>query len=134
MKKTATHIALALLLCALSVTAAAAKSKGQNVTLKEDLVVGSTTVKSGTYRVSFDDQTNELTFSDAKTKEVVAKVAAQASERRGGNRLQMNTSARGGAQVLTAIAFEGGKQLFTLGGADSNAARYEDGKKEGSNQ
>ncbi len=133
MKKIATHIALALLLCALSVPAAAAKSKSQNVTLKQDLVVGGTTVKSGTYRVTFDDQTNELTFSDAKTKEVVAKVAAQASDRRG-NRLQMNTSARGDAQVLVAIAFEGSKQLFTVGGTNSNAARYEDGKKEGSNQ
>jgi len=133
MKKIATHIALALILCALSVSAASAKSKGQNVTLKEDLVVGGTTVKSGTYRVTFDDQTNELTFSDAKTKQVVAKVAAQASDRRGGNRLQMNTSSKGDAQVLVAIAFEGGRQLFTVGG-DSNAARYEDGKKADDNQ
>lgn len=133
MKKIAKYIAPALLLCALSVSAAAAKSKGQTVTLKQDLVVGGSTVKSGTYRVTFDDQTNELTFSNPKTKEVVAKVAAQASDRRAGNRLQMNTSAKGDAQVLVAIAFEGGKQLFTVGG-DANAARYEDGKKANNNQ
>ncbi|PYS96519.1 MAG: hypothetical protein DMF65_12920, partial [Acidobacteria bacterium] len=63
MKKTSIRIAAALLLCSLTATAASAKVTSQVVTFKQDIVVGSTSVKSGTYRVSFDDKTNELTVS-----------------------------------------------------------------------
>ena len=125
MKKTSIRIAAALLLCSLTATTASAKVTSQVVTFKQDIVVGGTSVKSGTYRVSFDDKTNELTVSDAKTKTVVAKAAASTGKRQsGGTRLEFMTASQGDAQSLTGIAFAGQKQLITLtGGGASDSAQ-----------
>ena len=122
MKKTSTCIAAALLLCTLTATASA-KVTSQVVTFARDFVLGGTSVKSGTYRVSFDDKTNELTVSDAKTKAVVAKAAASAGKRQSrGTRLEFLMVPQGDAQSLSTIAFEGQKQLITIGGGGGAAA------------
>jgi len=121
MKKTSIRIAAALLLCFLTATAASAKVTSQVVTFGRDFVVGGTSVKSGTYRVSFDDKTNELTVSDAKTKAVIAKTAASAGKRQSrGTRLEFLMVSRGDTQSLSSIAFEGQKQLITVGGGGAS--------------
>ena len=125
MKKTSIRIAAAFLLCSLTATAASAKVTSQVVTFRQGVVVGGTSVKSGTYRVSFDDKTNELTVSNAKTKTVVAKAAASAGKRQSpGTRLEFLMASQGDTQSLTGIAFAGQKQLITLkGGGASDAAQ-----------
>jgi hypothetical protein len=121
MKKTSIRIAAALLLCFLTATAAAAKVTSQVVTFGRDFVVGGTSVKGGTYRVSFDDKTNELTVSDAKTKAVIAKTAASAGKRQSrGTRLEFLMVSQGDTQSLSSIAFEGRKQLITVGGSGAS--------------
>ena|SRR5947209_4753538 len=125
MKKTSIRIVAALLLCFLTATAASAKVTSQVITFGQDFVVGGTSVKSGTYRVSFDDKTNELTLSDAKTKAVVAKVAASAGKRQSPSaRLECVMASQGDTQSLTGIAFAGRKQLITIaGGGASDSAQ-----------
>jgi hypothetical protein len=123
MKKTSIRIAASLLLlCSLMATAASAKVTSQVVTFGSDFVVGGTSVKSGTYRVSFDDKTNELTVSDAKTKAVIAKATASAGKRQSrGTRLEFLMVSQGDTRSLSSIAFEGQKQLITVGGSGSAA-------------
>ena len=64
MKKNLSRIAFALALCALLNVAALAGGKSKRVTFNEDVKVGDTTIKKGSYRVAFDEKSNELVISD----------------------------------------------------------------------
>jgi hypothetical protein len=122
MKRNLQSIAIALLLCATATVTVSAKVKSKVISFGRDFSVGGTVVKSGTYRVSFDDQTNELTITDRKTKSVLAKAAAHAAERQSGaNGLDIQMVASGDTQVFSSIAFPGDKQIITVGDAGSAA-------------
>jgi len=122
MKKITTSIATALLLALVCVTPAFAKVKSRVITVGQDFAVGGTAVKAGTYRFSFDDQTNELTVADRKTRQVIARAEARSEARTEGpliNNIQLVDS--GSSKVLASVAFEGEKQSYALAG--STAAR-----------
>ena len=102
MRRITTSIIAALLLCAAASTASA-KVRSRVLTVGQDFRIAGTTVKAGTYRFSFDDEKNELTVADRKTKEVVARAAARAEKwERGSNSLPLQL--KGGSAPL---AFEG---------------------------
>ena len=79
MKKNSLRFAFALLLCALVNSAALADVISKKVTFTQDVKVGETLVKKGDYKVTYDDQSNELTISSGK--KVVAKTTARLEER-----------------------------------------------------
>ena len=117
MNRIASRIAIALLICAASAASASAKVRGHLITFGQDFTVGGTTVKAGTYNVSYDDQKNELIVSDKKTKEVIAKADVGTQARKSDvNRLEVQL-AGDGTQALVGVAFPGEKQLVTLSGA-----------------
>ena len=122
MKKITTRIATAALLCLFCVSPAFAKVKSRTITVGQDFAVGSTVVKAGTYRFSFDDQKNELTVIDRKSKEVLARSEARTEARTDGQ-LTMNLKLVDGAssKTLASISFDGEKQSYVLAG--STAAR-----------
>lgn len=78
MKKSLHRIAFALVLCTLLNVAALAGGKSRRVTFNSDVTVGDTVVKKGSYKVTFDDETNVLTISDEK--KVIAKTTARLEE------------------------------------------------------
>ena len=121
MNKFKTRFAHALLLCALLVSPALAKVKSQVITIGQDFTVGGTALKAGTYRFSFDTEAKELSVSDKKTKQVVAKVSARAEARQGTSlRLDIRLAEGGGAALLS-VAFPNEKQAFVA--SDSTGAR-----------
>ena len=122
MKKITTRIATAALLCLVCVAPAFAKVKSRTVTVGQDFAVGGTVVKAGTYRFSFDDQKNELTVLNRKTKEVIARSEARTEARTDGQ-LTMNLQLvdGGSSKTLASISFDGEKQSYVLAG--STAAR-----------
>ena len=78
MKRISIQLALALLIGVSSAVSASAKVKSRTVTIGQDFAVAGTTVKAGTYDFRFDDEKNELTVVDRKTKEAVARAEARA--------------------------------------------------------
>jgi hypothetical protein len=123
MKTFTTRIATALLLAALCAAPAFAKAKSRLITVGQDFVVGATTVKAGTYLFSVDSETNELTVSDKKTKEVIARAETRAQSRgKGPFRLDFQLVDNNGTKTLSSIAFDGEKQSYTLAGS-ATAAR-----------
>ncbi|HEX8500053.1 MAG TPA: hypothetical protein VF659_05620 [Pyrinomonadaceae bacterium] len=122
MKKTTTRIATVILLALVCVAPAFAKVKSRTITVGQDFAVGGTVVKAGTYRFSFDDQKNELTVLDRKSKEVVARSEAR-SEARSDGQMTMNLKLvdGGSSKTLASVAFDGEKQSYVLAG--STAAR-----------
>lgn len=73
-------IALTLVVCALLTPAALAGVKTKQVTFDKDIKVGGTLVKKGSYKVSFDEESKELTILDGK--KVVAKTTARLEDAR----------------------------------------------------
>lgn len=125
MKKFASRIIIALVVCALSASMAFAKVKSSTVTFGLDFNVGNTFVKKGTYKLIFNDQTKELTVV-AKDKTVVAKTIAHLENRKNSaSAIEINLVQRGENQVLVSLAFPDDKQLIVLdtGGAQSSTAQ-----------
>lgn len=115
MKRITTRLVAALLLCTALAPATSAKVKSRLITFGQDFVVADTTVKAGTYLVSFDDQKNELTISDRKTKSVVARAEAHASARQSNTRrLDVQFVGSVVPQTLASVAFPGEKQSVTV--------------------
>lgn len=122
MKKITTSIATALLLGLVCVTPAFAKVKSRTISVGQDFTVGGTVVKAGTYRFSFDDQTNELTVTDRKTKQVIARAEARAESRgEGPLTMRIQLVEGGNSKTLVSVAFDGEKKVYTLAG--NTAAR-----------
>ena len=122
MKKISTHVATALLLCVIAASPAFAKVKSRIITVGQDFAVGGTVVKAGTYRFNFDDEKNELTVTDRKSKEVVARSDARPEARKDNmSAMQLELVESAGSRTLASIAFAGEKQSYVLAG--STAAR-----------
>jgi hypothetical protein len=83
MRRITTCIAAALLVCA-AAGAASAKVTSRLITVGQDFHLAGKTVKAGTYRFGFDDVKNELTVTDRKSGEVVARTAARAERSKKG--------------------------------------------------
>src|SRR5688572_32847739 len=123
MKKITTRIATVLLLGLVCVSPAFAKVKSRVITVGQDFAVGGTVVKAGTYRFSFDDQKNELTVLDRKTKEVIARAETRTEARTDGQlTMHLRLVEGGSSKTLASISFDGEKQSYVLT-ASSTAAR-----------
>jgi hypothetical protein len=122
MKKISTLIATALFVCAMLTATASAKVKSRVITVGQDFTVAGTTVKAGTYRFSFDDQKNELTVIDRKSKEVVARAEARAEDGEGEAGLPGGVKLVGESapRSFTSISF-GGKQIVKVVGSAAQA-------------
>jgi hypothetical protein len=118
MKRISTLIAATLFVCAVLSATASAKVKSRVITIGQDFIVAGTTIKAGTYRFSFDDQKHELTVSDRKTKEVLARAEARAEDHKGGDVLTSGVQLVGNAapRAFTGISF-GGKQVVRVLGS-----------------
>ncbi|MBC7933522.1 MAG: hypothetical protein H7Z38_23420 [Rubrivivax sp.] len=120
MKRILASIATALLICAVSASSASAKGKSKAYTVGQDFIIAGTTVKAGTYVFSFDDEKNELTVINRKTKEVVARAEARAEQMAKGP-ISLGVQLTGNATPMTfaSIAFES-KQIIKV---SASAAR-----------
>ena len=124
MNKMMTRFATALLLGVLCAAPAFAKAKSRLLTVGQDFIVGATTVKAGTYVFQINDETNELTILNKKTKEVVARAETSVQSRdKGPFKLDLQlVDNSSGSKTLASIAFDGEKNSYTVSGA-STAAR-----------
>lgn len=126
MRKHSVRAALALALCLATAGVASAKAKTNKLTFGSDFWVGSTLVKAGTYKVSYDDKTGEVSISDKSTTLARATVKV---EQRGKSKAGWDVvlAQKGGGLALVSLAFPGDKQNLvvgdtTAGSADSGAS------------
>lgn len=75
MRKYVNRFVVLLVVCALSSIMALAAGKSRKVTFLTDVMLNGTVIKKGTYQVTFDEKTGELSILDKKT--VVAKANAR---------------------------------------------------------
>lgn len=125
MKKFSVHMIIALVVCALAGNAALAKVKSKTITVGVDFVVGTTLVKKGTYKWSFDTQTNELSII-AKDKSVAARTIAHLEKRQAvASGTDVVLAQKDGSQMLISVAFPGDTQNIVVqtGGPEMAQAR-----------
>lgn len=122
--KNLSRIAIAFILVAMTGVVALAKERSRTITFGSDFVVGSTEVKAGTYKVTFNDETNEVSILDRKTKAVIAKAPAKLEERVSSTgSLDMRWANKGDTQVLISITFPGAKQNIVVDGGTQVATQ-----------
>jgi hypothetical protein len=114
MRRITICIAAALLALAASAAPASAKVRSRVLTVGQDFSIAGKTVSAGTYRFSFDDEKNELTVSDRKTKEVVARAEARAEKwERGSNSLPLQFKGDSAPLSFEGITFDS-KQIVRV--------------------
>ncbi len=123
MKKFSVRMMIALVVCALAGNAALAKVKSKTITVGVDFVVGTTLVKKGTYKWSFDTQTNELSII-AKDKTVAARTIAHLEKRQTtASGTDVVLAQKGGSQMLISVAFPGDNQNIVVQAGGPEMAR-----------
>jgi hypothetical protein len=98
------------------------KTTEKNVTFIQSLDVNGTLVKKGTYKVTFNDETGELTIK--KGDKVVA--TAQARLEKNDSRYNFYSHAPSAdptkAPVLVSVSFKGGDLAKIVGGAEAKVS------------
>jgi hypothetical protein len=120
MKRITTSIAAALMIVAVSAASASAKTTKRAYAVGQDFSIAGTTVKAGTYLFSFDDEKGELTLTDKKTKEVVARAEARAqAQEKGASDFGLKLTGDAAPLAFAGLSFDG-KQIIRL--SDSASA------------
>ena len=121
MRKQSICAALALAFCMLSAGAAAAKPKTRNLTFGSDFWVGSTLVKAGTYKVSYDEKTGEVAISD-KTSTLARTTVKVEKREKSKAGWDVVLASKGGGLALVSLAFPGDKQNLVVGDSAAGSA------------
>ena len=122
MKSIVNRMVVFVLVGALTAVVALAKGIEREVTFNKSLTVNGTLVKKGTYKVEFNEETNELTIK--KGKKVVA--TAQARLEKISDRKAFYTSSPDSdpaqAPVLVNVNLKDGNLATIIGSGDNRAA------------
>lgn len=111
------RLILLLAVGALVASTSVAETIKKEVTFSQAFVVNGTEVKKGTYTVSFDDQTNELSI--IKGGKVIAKAPARLERRNlpsGGQYVIREEGENPTKRVLLSVALKGGNQATLVNG------------------
>ena len=98
-----------------------AKEIKKQVTFDEPVRVNGTTIKAGTYEVTFDEATSELTIF--KGKKVQAKASASLEKLEKGSKqvYSLLTDANSESKVLTSVNLGNGNQVKLVNAGDTKA-------------
>src|ERR1051325_1163810 len=119
MRKHSIRAALALALCLAAAGAAVAKPQTRPLTFGSDFWVGSTLVKAGTYKVTYDDKTGEVSISDKKSNELARATVKVEQREKAKTGWDVVLAPKGSGLTLVSLAFPGDKQNLLVG--DSTA-------------
>jgi hypothetical protein len=124
MRKHSVCAALALAFCLLAAGAVVAKPKTKNLTFGSDFWVGSTLVKAGTYKVSYEEKTGEVTINDKTSTLARTTVKVEQREKTKAG-WDVVLAPKSGGFVLVSLSFPGDKKNLVVG--DSTAGSGDSG-------
>jgi len=112
MKKITSIFMTAIMMVGLSF-AALAERESETFTFSEDFKFNGTMIEKGTYKITFDDQTNELMIRDADDTLATAKVHIVPADRKARN-TSVSFSRIGSDLIFTKVIFDGESQSMVL--------------------
>ena len=113
MRRITTNIVVAALCVCAAASTASAKFTSRVITVGQDFNVAGKTIKAGTYRFGFDDEKNELTVADRKTKEVLARAEARAEKSKKGNFPPLQLEGESAPLTFAGLSFDGRQVIKT---------------------
>ena len=113
MRRITNSIVIAALLVCTAAVEASAKVTSRVITVGQDFTVAGKTVKAGTYRFAFDDEKNELTVADRKTKEVVARAEARLEKSKKGTFPALLLEGESAPLTFAGLSFDGKQVVRT---------------------
>lgn len=125
MKKLMSYATLAVLITAFTALTgfahghAKTKTRTVEFNIEQNLMIGSTQVEKGEYKMTLNEETGELNVKSERTGKIVATVKGQLIEnekKAPGNELMISNNANGA--VLTGLRFEGQKITLSLEAAN----------------
>ncbi len=129
MNKQLLRTTLVLVLCTLLSSSALAggKGKSKNVTIGENVTVGGTLVKKGTYKASFDAQSGELALWNGK--KLIAKTTARLEAYKSTSfstpAYKTRRESDGGALTLTSVNVGGAYAVIGAGSGTTTGANMQ---------
>jgi hypothetical protein len=114
MKRNATIIAMALMLCALVGTMALAKTKMHTINFEQDTTVNGAVVKEGTYQMGFNEQTGEFTILHGN-RVIVTTMAKEEMLGQKASATSIGTRLTDNGAALTQITFKGAHYTLLFG-------------------
>jgi lipopolysaccharide export system protein LptA len=121
MKSIINRVVVALVVLAMSSLAVLADGKSKSVTFNDDVTVNGTLVKSGTYKVTYDEQSGELSIE--RYNKTIAKTSARAEKReKKAERTEVNTRRNHNTVELSSIAFSGADQTIVVSGSGGSSS------------
>ena len=121
MKSIVNRVVVFVLVGVLTGVVALAKSTEREVTFTKSLTVNGTLIKKGTYKVEFNEETNELTIK--KGKKVVATAQARLEKINDHSSFYTSTDAAASeTPALVNVNFKGGNLATIVGGNDNRAS------------
>jgi hypothetical protein len=118
MRKFINRFVVLLVVLALSSIMALAAGKTKKVTFLTDVTINGTVIKKGTYQVTFDEKSGDLTIMDKKT--VVAKANARMEKFAGVPGTVYVTESN---KELVSIVFNNNQATLASGGNSSTSAQ-----------
>lgn len=124
MRKQTFCAAAALALCLAWAGGASAKAKTKLLSFGSDFRVGSTLVKAGTYKVTYDDKTGEVTIAERGDKgATVARATAKVELReKAKSGWDVVLASKGAGLALVSLSFPGDKQNLVVDGTAAAAS------------
>ena len=114
MRKYVTKTVAVFAILALAGVSALADTRSDRITFDEGFQVGGTAVKKGEYKVSFDEETGELTIK--KNDKLIAKTTARAEKAEGkADRTKFSMATENGNQMLRSVTFSGDDHTIVIG-------------------
>ena len=113
MRSITTNIIVAALLVCSAASAVSAKVTSRVISVGQDFTVAGQTVKAGTYRFGYDDEKNELTVSDRKTKEVLARAEARVEKAKKGRFPALLLEGESAPLAFAGLSFDGQQVIKT---------------------
>src|SRR5215210_5222300 len=119
MKSFINRLVVALVVLSMTSLAVLADGKSKSVTFNDDVTINGTLVKSGTYKVVFDEQSGELSIE--RYNKTIAKTSARTEKRdKKAERTEVNTRRNNKTVELSSITFSGDDQSIIVSGSTAN--------------
>jgi len=119
MNRMVSRIMIGLAVILASCAIALADRKADTVTFASNVTLGGATVKAGTYKVQFDDKTNQLSIISGN--KAIANAAAHAEQGdRKARATQVETSSKDSNDEVTAVTFGGENRRIVVDGTSAD--------------
>jgi hypothetical protein len=127
MKRYISRTVALLIVCALAGLTAFADSKSDRINFDEDFQLNGTVIKKGTYKVSFDEPTGELSIK--KNEKLIAKTAAHAEPAASkAERTMFSMATENGAKVLRSVTYSGDNRVIVVGAGSTTTGNKTESK------